>query len=412
MPFPSTDLHGISAGLNLTTKGQWRILKLLTVSAFALGISGCSNIQDWVASPGPFMPGQGPSNAQISKADSPIPVVDVTDEIARRQAEALRPTQFSQIFASNNRAPAYLIGSGDTIEISIWEAPPAVLFTPDLTGRALGAVGVPFSLPSQMVSADGVVTVPFVGNVNAAGRTPQQVEEAIRNALRGKANNPQIIVRVTGNATSNITVVGDVGKSARLPLTAKGERLLDVLALAGGTSQPMDKMMIQLSRGTTTATMPLDVIIRDPSQNIMLMPGDVITALYQTNSFVALGATGSNREVNFEAKGISLAQALGRIGGVQGSVADPNGVFIFRYENPAALPASLASAQMTPDMKVPVIYRVDLKQPSTFLVAQSFAVQNKDVIFVSMSPLAELQMFVNVITSFVYPAATVITTTK
>jgi hypothetical protein len=84
-------------------------------------------------------------------------------------------------------------------------------------------------------------------------------------------------------------------------------------------------------------TMSLDRVIQDPTQNIRLNPGDVITAFYQPFSFTALGATGKNDEINFEAPGISLTQALGRIGGVQDSRADVKGVFVFRFEEPDAI---------------------------------------------------------------------------
>ena len=57
--------------------------------------------------------------------------------------------------------------------------------------------------------------------------------------------------------------------------------------------------------------MALDNVIQDPRQNILLRPGDVVTALYQPLSFTAFGATGKNEEVMFEAQGINLAQALG-----------------------------------------------------------------------------------------------------
>ena len=78
--------------------------------------------------------------------------------------------------------------------------------------------------------------------------------------------------------------------------------------------------------------------------------------------------------------------------------------FLFRLENPAALdPALAASARTTPEGKIPVIYRIDMKNPATFFAAQSFPVRNKDVIYVSNAPLAEFQKFVNVVSSLVYP---------
>ena len=79
-------------------------------------------------------------------------------------------------------------------------------------------------------------------------------------------------------------------------------------------------------------------------------------------------------------------------------------MFLFRLENTAVIdPALSASARTTPEGKIPVIYRIYMKNPATFFAAQSFPVRNKDVIYVSNAPLAEFQKFVNVVSSLVYP---------
>jgi polysaccharide export outer membrane protein len=189
-----------------------------------------------------------------------------------------------------------------------------------------------------------------------------------------------------------------------MPLTAKGERLLDALAAAGGVRQPVGKITVQITRGDRLQTLALDTVIQDPKQNIVLQPGDVITALHQPLSFTALGATGTNQEVNFEAQGISLAQALGRSGGLNDARANAQGVFIFRFEDPEVIGVAGENQPTTVDGKVPVVYRVDLKDPGSFLVAQGFPMRNKDVMYVANAPVAELQKFLNVLTSVVFAA--------
>ncbi len=189
-----------------------------------------------------------------------------------------------------------------------------------------------------------------------------------------------------------------------MPLTAKGERLLDAVAAAGGVRQPVGKTTVQVTRGEVVQSMALDSVIQDPKQNIVLQPGDVVTALFQPLSFTALGATGKNEEVFFEAQGITLAQALARAGGLQDQRADAKGVFIFRYEEPLVLGVAGENPPLTPDGKVPVIYRVDLKDPRSFFVAQGFPIRNKDVMYVSNAPAAELQKFLNILTSVVFTA--------
>jgi polysaccharide export outer membrane protein len=176
-----------------------------------------------------------------------------------------------------------------------------------------------------------------------------------------------------------------------------------VLAAAGGVKQAIGKTTIQITRDGRVVSLPLELVIRDPAQNIRLQANDVVTALYQPYSFTSLGASGVNAEVPFEATGITLAQALGRIGGLRDERADVRGVFIFRLEDPAALdPAVAASARRTPDGRIPVIYRVDMSNPATFFVAQSFPIRNKDVVFISNAPLADLQKFVSIVSSMAF----------
>lgn len=371
-------------------------------------LTGCASYPAW-------LPASGPSTEEVvvqEAAVSPIPVVDVTEGVARQVSEAERRDRFAQVFAGS-QPTGYRVGPGDVVEVSIWEAPPAALFgTATLDPRAGATTSRVTSLPEQMISHEGQINVPFAGSIVAAGKSPQQIEVEIVRRLKGKANQPQVMVRVIRNATSNVTVVGEVAQSQRMPLTAKGERLLDAIAAAGGVRQPVNKVTVQLTRGTKVASMPLDRVVQAPGENVLLAPGDVVTVNFQPLSFTALGATGKNEEVNFEAQGISLAQALARAGGVQDARADARGVFVFRFEDPKALDASLRAEPMTPDGRAPVVYRLDLKNPASLLVAQNFPIRNKDVVYVANAPAAELQKFMNIVTSSVFSAANLVNLTK
>jgi len=333
-----------------------------------------------------------------------VQVVDVDQAVAARAISLEKKTGFADTFP-DQLIPGFRVGAGDVLEISIWEAPPATLFGSTVMDPRLGAsTSRVTTFPEQMVLLEGTINIPFAGAVPVAGKTPQQIETEIVRRLAGKANQPQVLLRVTRNATQNVTVVGEVGQSLRMPLTPKGERLLDAIAAAGGVRQPVGKMTIQMTRGQAVHSMALDSVIQDPRQNVLLRPGDVVTALFQPLSFISLGGTGKNEEVMFEAQGITLAQALARAGGLNDSRADAQGVFLFRFEDPSMLGESQRSAPMTADGKVPVIYRVDLKDPRSFFVAQGFPMRNKDVMYVANAPVAELQKFLNILTSVVFTA--------
>jgi len=262
-------------------------------------------------------------------------------------------------------------------------------------------------LPEQPIDDEGFIYVPFAGRVPAAGRTLLAIEADIVARLVGKANQPEVLVRLTRNLSSTATVVGEVNTSTRVPLVPGNERLLDALAAAAGVRQPVNKMTIQVTRANSVYSLPLETIIRDPRQNVPLQPGDVVTALFQPYSFTALGATGKNDEVNFETQGITLAQALARSGGLIDARSNVRGVFIFRFAPKSALNWTREPVLSTADGLVPAVFRIDLSDPRSFFLIQNFWIENGDILYVSNAPVTELQKFLNLLFTVAYPVLAV-----
>ncbi|QMT61594.1 polysaccharide biosynthesis/export family protein [Legionella sp. PC997] len=360
-----------------------------------------------ILSSGCTMMSSGPSARVVKQAAEPVnsdvQLIDITPDITHQLARNHKNYLFSDALKQNH-SNRYSVGPGDVLDFSIWEIPPATLFTtPTLVGSS-GKNSSPMNtLPSQVISQEGTISFPFAGTIHVAGLTVQQIQDKIRRALKGKANKPQVLVRLAKNTTSAVTIVGEVVSSRRLPLTPSKERLLDALAAAKGVKTPVNKTMIQVTRGQKVYSLPLDIIIRDPHQNIVLQAGDVITALFQSKSFTVLGATGKSEEINFEAQGINLAQALGRSGGLQDHRANISGVFVFRFEQATAIHWPRPPRFITAEGRVPVIYRLDLKNPRSFFVAQSFSIQDHDILYVSNAPMAELQKFLGVLATATAP---------
>ena len=370
----------------------------LSLSLACVSLMGCTAV--------------GPTTKDVERAPlattTGVRLVPVTENVAT----AVNVADVHGDFASrigDARPIGTRVGIGDTLEVTIWEAAPAALFGTGTFDTALGspvATSRPNVLPGIVVGPSGAVTIPFAGQVPAAGRTLREIEQEIVRRLQGRAHLPQTMVRIAHNATSDVTVLGDVKSPQRVPLTPKGERLLDAIAEAGGTSEPLDRMTIEINRGGVVQRMAARDVVRDPRQNIILRSDDVVTALYQPYSFTVMGATGKNDEIHFEGIGLTLAQALGRIGGLQDMRADPRGVFLFRWEKPQLLGPMAQGIQPNADGLVPVIYQADLKQPQTYFAAQHFRMRDGDVIFVSNSRVAELQRFINLLGSSILPVAT------
>jgi polysaccharide export outer membrane protein len=375
-----------------------RLQTSIIAAISAILLSGCA----W------FLPTIGPTRTQIERSKPPpnaaaIQLI-VIDDAVTRQLLAQRALRLFSETLGNKRIASRSVGPGDMLEVSIWEAAPATLFSAaTLTATNMIATSHATTLPEQPVDDDGFILVPFAGRVPAAGKSLQSIEQEIVSRLNGKANQPEVMVRMTHNLSSNATIVGEVNLSTRMSLVPGNERLLDALAAAAGVRQPVNKMTIQVTRADNVYSLPLETIIRDPRQNVPLQPGDVVTALFQPYSFTALGATGKNEEINFETQGITLAQALARSGGLIDSRSNATGVFIFRFEPKAALTWPHDPVMTTAEGMVPVIFRIDLTDPRSFFLIQSFPMENRDVLYVSNAPITEIQKSLNVLFSVVYP---------
>lgn len=383
-------------GLGVNLRGSLARVVALVVAA---GLAGCTSL--------------GPTTHEIEKAPgtSSIPglrVVQVTDQVANDVNVATLPGDFATRIG--DAAPVGTqVGIGDTLEVTIWEAAPPALFgtaTLDTGTNSIVQTSRPNTLPGILVGPSGTIGVPFAGQVPAAGRSLREIEQEIVRRLQGRAHLPQVMVRIANNATKDVTVLGDVKAPQRVALTPKGERLLDLIAQAGGTNEPLDRMTIEINRGGLVQRMAARDILRDPRQNIILRSDDVVTVIYQPYSFTVMGATGKNDEVRFEGVGLTLAQALGRIGGLKDMRADPRGVFLFRWEKPQLLGSLAQGAQRNANGLVPVIYQADLKRPETYFAAQHFEMRDGDVVYVSNSKASELQRFLGLLSSSILPIST------
>lgn len=371
---------------------------LIAGTALLASLAGCQSV--------------GPSRGAIQKAAlqpvAGLRVVDVTNDVARQLS--VDSVEQKNVFARDlggAEPVGTVVGIGDTVEVTIWEAsPPALFGTANLDSTAGSIVegSRPNTLPGFLVGPSGTITIPFAGEVPAAGHTVRDIEREIVRRLQRRAHLPQAIVRISRNVAATATVLGDVKQPGQIPLTPHGERVLDALSEAGGTNQPLDHMTIQLTRGPIVRRMAAEDIIADPRNNVVLKTGDVVAALFQPYSFTVLGAAGKNEEVHFEATGITLSQALGRVGGLRSDTADPKGVFIFRWQKPESVILDPGSAPTGPGE--PVVYHIDLKQPETFLVAQKFQMRDGDILYVSNSPTSEFQRFLGLVATSILPIST------
>ena len=365
----------------------------------AVGVAGCT-----------ALPTAGPTAGDIAgqqfrNSRARFDLVDVDDNVVATLLAQKRES-FHARFKKYGRPPQPRIGVGDSVVVSIWEAASGGLFGSSPTEHlSTGSRSV--TIPAQIVGQDGGITVPFAGRVPVAGHLPVEVQRTIEHRLDGKAIEPQVIVTVTRSLTNSVTVTGEVVNGARVPLSVKGDRLLDVIAEVGGVKSPIYQTFVRLSRGGVTATIPMAALISDPAENIYAQPGDVLTLVRLPESFTAFGATGTNAQIPFTSEKMTLVEALARAGGLQDMRSDPSGVFLVRYEPPAIVRA-LGRPQLDtgPGGSSPVVYRLDLRNAKSYFLAQRFPMEDKDIIYVANADLNELQKFFTLLNTLTGPVIT------
>lgn len=342
------------------------------------------------------MPASGPQSMEVhgtpafEQVSLPYALVKLEPEILRVLGHA-RP-RLSTAFANRTPPRAFRFGIGDTVSVTIFEAAAGGLFIPAEAGVRPGNF---VTIPNQAVDNNGNISVPYAGAIQARGRTPTEVQEAIVAALRNRAIEPQAVVSLVDQRASLISVLGDVRTAGRFPASASGERILDAVTRAGGPSVQGYDIWVTLERQGHRASVPFGALVYEPSNNIFVLPNDTIYLYSEPQTFVAFGAAGTQGQYRFDAWRVSLAEAVGKHGGLNDSLADPGNVFLYRGETRQVAERLGIDVSKYQGPIIPIIYHVNFRDPSGYFLAQTFEMRNKDVIYTSNAVSVETSKFLN-----------------
>ena len=350
------------------------------------------------------MPADGPYSDDI-KAErgwgaDPIPyaLVKLTSTVVEGLAQ-YTPRIANQF--TDRRAPGdILLGTGDVVSVTVFEASSGGLFIP---AEASARPGNFITIPNQTVDSEGNISIPYAGAVHARGRTVTEVQRTIVDQLKNQAIKPQVVISVVEQRTSMISVLGEVGHPERFPASAAGEHLLDAITRAGGPLAKGYDTWVMLERDGRRATVPFGALVFDPSNNIFVHPNDTIYVYSEPQTFVVFGAisgasgggTGGQGQFPFGAWRISLAEAVAKAGGLSDVVADPASVFLYRGE-PRQIAEKLGVDVSRFDGPIiPVIYQVNFRDPTGYFLAKQFDMRNKDILYVSNASSVEATKVLN-----------------
>jgi len=375
---------------------MWKSGAQCSVFALLLAVAGCGSV-----------PTDGPlkrdvieeATRDIKTSSFVYDVIDVDLQTASYVA-SYKPVSLEKMFGFGGPAATPVIGIGDALHITIFEAGPDGLFsTKEQKSITLTVV----------VQPDGNAPIPYVGSFRFAGKTMEAARRAIKSSLEGKAVEPDVVIALAENASRTVSINGSVGKASVVPLSLQGEQLTEVIAKAGGPTKAPYDSYVSLTRGKQSSRVLFQSLIDNPKENIYAKPGDQIFVTYDPQAFTALGSTGKVGHIPFNAANLSLIEAAALAGGSDGNLADPQGYFVFRYEDERVARLVLGDARFNSSLKrgmypnrdgrYPVVYRIDMTKPQSYLLGQTFPINNKDVIYLSRHPATDLLKFLRLVST-------------
>ncbi|MBF6569744.1 MAG: polysaccharide biosynthesis/export family protein [Candidatus Binataceae bacterium] len=218
-----------------TTTGFLSRVYLIPIMLFAITIAGCAST----------------SQSEMELAHQP-------------QAQSLSPAQCAgnaALQATSDGNGQYLIQPGDELDISFY-------MSPEFDDNVI-------------VRPDGNITMRFVGELPAAGRTPAQLAKEMDNAYRSELRNPQVAVRVKNTPSRQVFVEGEVTKAGPVPMQP-GMTALQAIANVGGLTNDAGNTAVLIRRDAcgTPQGMKLDLQSAmntpDKGEDIALLPRDIL----------------------------------------------------------------------------------------------------------------------------------------
>jgi len=157
---------------------------------------------------------------------------------------------------------SYIIGAEDVLSIFVWKEPDMSKTIP--------------------VRPDGMISLPLVGEIKAAGHTPMQLQDVLATAMKKYVSDPQVTVVVEKISSLSFNIVGEIARPGYYPLTRR-MTVLDAIAMAGGFkdfAKTKKVYVLRISANGTQQRLPFnykDVIAgKNEQQNIELLPRDTI----------------------------------------------------------------------------------------------------------------------------------------
>ncbi len=280
----------------------------------------------------------------------------------------------------------YRIGPQDLLMVTVWDHPELTL--PLGQFRTDAATGL-------VVDESGFLYYPYIGRVKVAGLTVVEVRNLLTARLDVVLQRPQVDVKVLTFRSQKVFVSGEVRNPATYPITDIPFTLAEAVNRAGGFLPTADQSRIDVARGDRAWSLDfLDLMTRgNRIGQILLKDGDSVHVHHRDEAPVyLLGELRNPRSVPTYHGKLSLAQALSDAGGINSTSADARSIYVFRR----------GQAENAVE-----VFHLDAYNPVAMVLADRFALQPRDVVYVDAGPLVRW----NRVVSLLVPTVSALTST-
>ncbi len=321
---------------------------------------------------------------EYAEATTEIDFVDINSTylspaITRKGPETIKsewntPVLSSRALQRIRENYQYQIGVGDVLTITVWEHPELTI--PAGAFRSAEEAGT-------VVKADGTIFYPYAGELYVEGLTTANISSLLAKKLSTVIKDPQIDVRVAGFNSKKALVSGAVLQPGTQPITNVPLTLIEAIEQRGGISEDADWENISFTRDNRTQYISLQTIYEegDLDQNILLRDGDVIhVPRNDRNKIFVLGEVNVPKSIFMSRNGTTLAEALSEANGINEAKADGRGIYVLRNMDVDYGEEGYPVYKAT-------IFRLDASSALGFVIADTFKLKPRDVVYVSPAPI-------------------------
>lgn len=272
---------------------------------------------------------------------------------------------YSSSDIANGSGWDYRVGVGDILNVIVFDHPELTL--PAGPQRSAEETGF-------RVQSDGTFFYPFIGQVLAKGRAPEEIRAEVTTRLSEYIPEPQLEVRVAAFNSQSVVVSGEVTAPVRLNLTTVPVTLVEAITASGGVTELGDARRVSIQRGSKRYTVDLQGYLAAgiKQNNPVLRSGDVVNVpRRRSEEAYLLGQVKKPDVIDLSLEPVTLTQAITRQGGLDEPRADARGVFVFRARKPGVI----------------TVFQLETRNPTGLLLGTRFVLEPSDVIYVIRSPL-------------------------